>query len=171
MDRVAGDLQIEQDMAFQRRDWRVQRIGWAVMVLVVAASTAGLLGSGPLSRGRTEVPGVVSVDYQRFSRFQAPEELRVQVAPAATAAPEVRLAVDRRFLDGAEIRSILPRPDRVESAGGDVTFVFPLARPGEGLDVVFNLRSEHLGLARGRVGVVRADGPPATVEFRQVVYP
>ena len=48
-DRV-GDLEIHQDLPFQRRSWTVQRVGWAIMALVVLA---GLLG-GLWLRGRDE---------------------------------------------------------------------------------------------------------------------
>ena len=35
---------------YHRREWAVQRIGWCVMTLVLAAAVAGVFGSGPVSR-------------------------------------------------------------------------------------------------------------------------
>jgi len=60
------------------------------MAAFVLAATAGLLGSGPLSRGRVAVPGVMVVDYERFARLQTDETLTVWLESAATAAAPPR---------------------------------------------------------------------------------
>ena len=46
---VNQELQIEQDMGFQRTEWVVQRAGWVGMALLILAALVGLLGRGPLS--------------------------------------------------------------------------------------------------------------------------
>ena len=51
---VLGDLEVGQDLDFQRREWAVQRVGWGAMALVILAALLGLFGSsGPLSRAAT----------------------------------------------------------------------------------------------------------------------
>lgn len=44
-----GDLELGQDLPFQRREWAVQRIAWAAMAAVLTAALLGLFGSGPVS--------------------------------------------------------------------------------------------------------------------------
>ena len=44
-----GDLQIHQDLCQERREWKIQRVGWLLMALMLVAALAGLLGPGPLS--------------------------------------------------------------------------------------------------------------------------
>ncbi|MDQ6718742.1 MAG: hypothetical protein M3Z17_10420 [Gemmatimonadota bacterium] len=44
-------LGIAEDMNFQRRTWMVQRVGWAIMILVCIAALFGVFGKGPLSNG------------------------------------------------------------------------------------------------------------------------
>ncbi len=41
-----GDLDIEQDLDFERRQWHVQRVGWVVFLLILLAAFVGLLGTG-----------------------------------------------------------------------------------------------------------------------------
>jgi hypothetical protein len=79
----AGDLELNQDLRFQRRMWAVQRIGWAVMALVVLAGLLGLFGPGPLSSataGKEEGPLLVE-GYERFVRFRIPTTLQVRLDP------------------------------------------------------------------------------------------
>jgi hypothetical protein len=42
----AGNLEINQDLRFQRRMWAVQRIGWAVMALIVLVGLVGVVRDG-----------------------------------------------------------------------------------------------------------------------------
>jgi len=44
----AGDLEIDEDLSFQRREWRVQRGGWVVMAVLILLALLGLTGRGPI---------------------------------------------------------------------------------------------------------------------------
>jgi hypothetical protein len=46
--RQPPGTEIDQDLEFQRRIWKLQRVAWAVMALVVLAAVLGLLGPGVL---------------------------------------------------------------------------------------------------------------------------
>lgn len=166
--RRADDLEIDQDLAYLHRSWRVQRVGWLGMAVVLALALAGLLGSGPLSWQEVTVPGFLRVEYQRFARYQAPQTLTVRVDPAATHAGEVRLWVDRRYLEHARIETITPEPSRVETAADRLVYVFAMNRTGEPATVAFDLQAERIGTIAGRVGL---DGTEAAAPFRQLVYP
>ena len=70
------DLQVGEDLAFQERQWKVERIGWALMALIALAGLAGLFGGGPLSAatvGGDNLP--LEVMYGRFVRHRTPTEL------------------------------------------------------------------------------------------------
>ena len=55
-----GDLEIDEDLPFQRREWFAERVAWAVMALLIAAALLGLFGTGPdrRRRGRTALARV-----------------------------------------------------------------------------------------------------------------
>jgi hypothetical protein len=166
--RREHDLEIEQDVAFLRRSWRVQRAGWLGMGAVLVLALAGLFGSGPLSRQDVTLPGLLRVEYQRFARYDAPQTLAVRLEPAATSTADVRVWLDRRYLDESRVETITPPPSRVEAAGDRLVYVFALTRPGEPATVVFELQARRFGPMAGRVGL---DGVQAFAPFRQFVYP
>jgi hypothetical protein len=114
LERV-GDLEIEQNLAQQRREWTIQRIGWVVMVLLALAALLGLFGGGPFSEGTAgDRDGPLWVEYPRFARLQAPAELRLHVGSEAVPGNEARVWLDRDFIENVQIQHITPEPDRVE---------------------------------------------------------
>ena len=163
-----GDLQIHEDPAYQRREWVFERVGWAVMALLVLAALLGLLGPGPLSSTSVSDGGGASrVEYDRFLHHHAPTTLHGQVAGDAARAGELRLWVDLEYLAAVEVQQITPRPDHVEAGSDRHLFVFRVAEPDRPTRVTFRLEPDRIGWLAGRMGV--GDGAPA--RFRQLVYP
>jgi hypothetical protein len=116
----------------------------------------------------------MSVEYQRFGRYQTSETLRIRLEAPATAGGVVRLGVDRRYLDHNRVESIVPTPGRVEASGDRLVYAFPMARPGLPLVVTFRLQPEEFGSIRGRItleGSPEASGPEPSIGFRQFIYP
>ena len=171
VDAVRADgLEVDEDLAFQRRGWLAQRIAWIAILLFVGAAAAGLLGSGPLSRERAVLPGLMSVEYDRFGRLQTPEAVKVRLGRAATGGNAVRLSIDRDFLKSVRIESVLPPPSRVELADGRLIYAFEVGEPGTPMDVTFHIQSEEVGRSEVRVGLESATGR-RDVAFRRFVYP
>src|SRR5688572_20481984 len=80
-----GTLEVHQDMEFQQREWRVQKLGWILMFLFIAAAVAGAFGAGPVSNATAGEQGsAVWVDYERFGRRGGPLTLRIHARPAGS---------------------------------------------------------------------------------------
>lgn len=157
-----GGAQIGEDMRFQERWWRAERIAWVAMALFVLAAAAGVFGSGPASRASSTAAGGARLEYPRFLRARAQAELIV-VLPAAG---RVRrsLVLSPSLLERFEVEALVP-PARA-------------ARSGEGLH--YTLHTEPRAPARAwlRVrarrpgwvdGTVRVDG--VVLPLRALVYP
>ena len=41
---------IQEDMRFQEKLWKLERVGWITLTLVVAITLLGVFGAGPLSQ-------------------------------------------------------------------------------------------------------------------------
>lgn len=163
LERV-GSLEVHQDMDFQRREWRVQQFGWAVMLLFLVAAVAGLFGAGPISSSTTgEVNSALWVDYERFGRRGAPSRLRVHASPAAE---EFKLLIDRGYLEALKVENISPEPQSAEATGQWVVYTFRVAEPGAPTAVTFEVQPDQIGPLRGRIS---AEGH--TREFAQFIYP
>lgn len=165
-----GSLEIDQDLAFQRRSWVVQRVGWVLMAVLVLAAALGFLGSGPLSRARAEVPGLMTVEYQRFARLETGETLTLRLQPAATSGDAVRVSLDQAFLGSVKLESVQPAPARVEAAGGRLVYVFAVAEPRVPTVVTFRYEPREIGTLRAVVAL-ESMSEARHVTFRQLVYP
>ena len=161
-----GDLEIAQDLDYQRHEWVAQRVAWAVLALVILAALAGLLGPGPLSAVSAGAAGdALRLEYHRFLRQDGPTELRVEAEPASGG--EARIWVSREWLSAVRVESIAPEPERVETGDDRLLFVFPLEAGARSAEVTFHVKPERAGRLSGRVGLDR--GP--SFSFDQLVWP
>ena len=161
-------IQIDANRAHERREWRIERIGWVVMAALLAAGLLGLLGYGPLSQVQAGEPGTLSVDYDRLQRASAPSEYRFTVAPTLVRDGELRLRFDDTLLDEVDIKSIIPEPKQVRSGPGYTEFVFAMdAAEGPPARVQFQFQQATFGHVRGSV---TADGA-APLVIDQFIYP
>lgn len=163
-----GELEVGHDLAFQRREWTIQRVGWGVIGLVIVAALAGMTGSGPLSRanaGSERDP--LRVQFSRFDRIGAPTAIHVEIEGGAVPGEQVAVWLDNAYLDTVQIEQISPEPDSVVVGTDRMTHIFSVEEPGQPMEVMFNLRPERFGWRTGKVGL--SGGP--SLEFRQLVYP
>jgi hypothetical protein len=159
-------LEIDQDLDFQRREWRAERIGWCAFALFVAAALAGLLGPGPLSEASARTPdGRLRADYERFVHYGTQTSLRLRAEPRDARELRVWLADD--VLERARIERVEPEPDAVLAAAGRHVYVFAVAAGGGPVDVTFELHPEWIGRLESRLGL---EGGPE-LALAQLAFP
>jgi hypothetical protein len=162
------ELQVDEDLGFQRSEWRVQRVGWGLWALVVLAALVGLLGPGPLSSAEATSPdGSLAVSYDRFLHSNTPSQMEVQVAPGSTAEEPLRLDVSRELLDSLQIMRIEPEPEQRELREDGIAYTFLRAGAAESMRIVFHVEYLRIGGHRGRIELPGRNA----VEFSQFVYP
>jgi hypothetical protein len=157
-------------LALQRRVWRVQRVAWTLMALVVLAALLGLMGSGPLSRRSvTSADGAVRVEYERFLRRGATTTLRIHAGLAGSETAQLAVWLARPYLEDVTIHRVQPPPDRVQAGRDRVIWNFEVSArdPGAPLTVTIHLVPEAMGRLRAAVGL----GPGPGLGFSQWVYP
>lgn len=159
----APELQLDEDLAFQERQWRVERLGWALLAALLLVAALGLFGGGWVGTRRSA--GGLEVSAPRFAHRTASQQLSVSFP--ASGEREVELRVDRSITRKLRVDRILPAPT-VERLEPDATvFVFS-TRPGSGrLAVTFHLAGTSMGVVSGKVAV-RGEPP---VRLWQLLYP
>lgn len=158
-----GDLEIDQDLAFQRREWGIQRLAWALMALLVLLGLVGLFGPGPLSSTTVGQPGL-SASFYRFVRYEDLTTLRLELQPSGS---EARLWLSRGYAQAAGIQRINPEPEQVLLEPDRQVYVFAVGQ-GEGpVRVSFSLQPEQMGRLEGQIGL---EGQ-GSLEFWQWVFP
>ncbi len=159
---------INQDLDFSRREWRVERTGWVLFALLVLAGLLGLLGRGPLTERMTsDANRLASVEYYSIDHAEAASELRVHIARGVVPATQMWLTLNSAYLKRIEIESIQPQPAAQQLTGDGVAFVFYLTEPGQPVDVTIHHRFVEYGRATGEITI--EGGPQLT--FNQFVLP
>lgn len=160
-----GDLVIDQDLEFQRRSWRIQRIGQCFVGLFVLGGLLGLFGKGWLAR-RELAQGPLRVEHPRFLRLQTPDSLTVRITPDGGAAVPLELWMDDPLAELFEIAEISPAPTAQSVRDGRLIYRFDLSGAPPAT-IRFRIRPRDWGWRRARLGLV--GGPE--VELKQLVYP
>lgn len=167
MAKTVEGLQINEDREHQRLEWRIERIGWAVMGLLLLAGLLGLLGNGPLSRAQAGQPGAFAVEYDRLQRAKAPTAYRFQVAPALARDGTLRLRFEDALLDEIELVTIIPEPDAVRAGPGYTEYVFAVGPGDRPARISFEFEPTTFGNVSGRVAVPGV----APIVLDQFVFP
>lgn len=161
------DIHLEQDIAHQRREWKVERLGWAIMALVILLAFLGLFGgAGIFLTERKPMVGEANVflEYLRFIRNRSNSVLRIHFSPGKGAAASSQVWLDEDYMRKFQLEQIIPRPDRVEAVDDRLIFHFE----GQPRTVTFYLRADTMGSVHGNAGI--GLGVNAT-SFSQFFYP
>ena len=161
-----GDLEIEQDQGFQRRQWRFERIGWSIMLLVALVALLGGFGRGPIADA-TVGDGPLRVGYARIDRVHAPGVLRISLGPEATGADQVLIWIESAYLDEVEIVGISPEPSEMRVGSERTVWAFTVEKPGQPVEITVDVEHQRPWRREAHLGVV--DGPE--VDFGQFIFP
>jgi hypothetical protein len=161
-------LEIGQDLTFQRREWRVQRIVWLFVVAILAAAVMGLIGPGPLSSASAGTPDF-RVQYLRFARWQAPQSLVVSVGSQRAGALQV--AFNRSFIDSMAVQQVTPQPASEKASPTGFLFTFDATDGTVPADLTFDLQPTSMGTLHGTVSLSASGGQSSSVDITQLVYP
>jgi hypothetical protein len=162
------DLEIAEDLDYQKRSWIVQRVGWVVMGLLALSGLLGVFGPGLLGETKVGKPSdLLWIEYERFERFQSPGQLRVHLEPGAEKADQVRIRLSRDYVEQVQLQQVTPDPIRVEAKGDHLVYVFQTAKLDQTTAVTFYFQPQQIGPISGSVGL---ETKPA-LGFSQFIYP
>jgi hypothetical protein len=163
-----GELEISQALKFERRSWKVERIGWAIAAAILLASLLGLLGRGPLSKATaTSSDKSLTLKYHKLDRCHAPVEFEVRVDGRFARNGALRLWLDRTVAETIKFEHIDPTPDAIEINGERFVYIFKTVEPPALARICFYLEAIKSGKCQTRLGVI--DGPEIT--FSQFYFP
>ena len=161
--KAAHTSDLKEDLTFQRREWRMQHVGWWALTAFVLGATLGLFGKGPLSHavaGSHEGP--LWLEYDRFVRVGTVSRIAIHgTAPS----PALDLRLSREFLDANRIERITPPPASVEIGPSETRLRF--SREAAGPFTIL-LDVQPLRGWRNRAWVAAAGGAP--LRFTQFAY-
>jgi hypothetical protein len=162
-----GDLEISEDAGFEVKEWRWQRAGRWLVLLVVLTALSGLTGKGLLSRTQSATSdGAQRVEYDRFLRKHDGAVLTISLRrPTAS---RTSIDISAAYLERMKIERMTPEPEDESLAGDSQRFMFASrVGPGGKSQVVIHFEPMQTGSIEGSL---RIDGG-APLSIRHFVYP
>lgn len=150
--RVEGKVAVGEDLAFQRKWWRFEKIIWSVFVLLLLADLSGLLGRGPLANAkRNTADGSLLVKYERVQRENTPSILTILPSAQSVHDGNLRIFVSDSIVKQLGAQRVIPQPSVSQVGNGGVTYTFPAtATP---ITVQIELKPSFIGPHAFTVGI------------------
>lgn len=124
--KVDGDVAVGEDIAFQRRWWKFERVIWAFFVLLIVADLAGAFGQGWLAKAKAGVPdGSLTIDYERIARASTPSTMFLHFGRGAIRDGQVRVFLSNSVVKSLGATRIAPQPATSAIGEGGITYTFP----------------------------------------------
>ena len=148
-----AELELPDKMAHQRREWLVERAGWCLIALVLAAALLGALGPGLLGRqAESSDDGSLRVKYWFIERYEAPNVLELWLTSDSSTADHT-LEFSRSFMDAVTIDQFVPRPASSTSQSGKVALTFHTETGSAEHKVICRYKHSRFGLLKYEIGL------------------
>ncbi len=143
--KVDGAVAVGEDLGFQRRWWRFERVVWSFFGLVLLADLSGLLGKGPLANAeRRTADGKLQVKYERVERENTPSIMTILPGAAALHDGKFQFFVSDMVLKQLGAQRVIPQPEASVLGNGGVTYTF--AATSMPVTIQIELRPSSIGL-------------------------
>lgn len=124
--KVEGAIAVGEDLDFQRKWWRFEKIVWSVFVLILIADLLGLLGRGPLANAKgVAADGSLHLKYERVLRENTSSIMTFLPGKNAIQDGKLQLFVSDTIVKELGSQRIIPQPEHSAIGNGGVTYTFP----------------------------------------------
>jgi len=142
-------LQLDERRSFQRKFWRVERIGWLLFTGLILCALAGLAGGGGYFSRQSVAAGGSLLDLPRIAHAQGDD--RISILAEGDGA-SLSIVFDEAFSRHFLIEGMQPAAERSAMVSGGFELVF--ARSGEGPSrVLIDIRPLRPGYAAVGISV------------------
>jgi hypothetical protein len=156
---------IREDMSYQLKVWRFERVGWYVLVFVVVLGLVGLFSRGLISsRDVRSDDGKIRLEYEMFHRNGSTNSMKVSVDATPDTAVELELA--GQLLEGFSIETLQPEPIRSRSSSQGIKLWLQTDLNGRAT-LYITLRGDGVGLFRSQIASPGTNG----VKLEQFIFP
>jgi len=124
--KINDEVAVGEDLVFQRRWWRFERIVWTFFVLIIALDIAGLFGRGPIAQAEIRcADGSFGVHYERIERTGTPSMLVITLERSAFVNGVATLHVIDAVVGSLGAQRVIPQPASTVIGDGGLTYTFP----------------------------------------------
>ena len=150
--KVDDEIAVGEDIEFQSRWWRFERLLWSFFLLVLLADLSGALGRGPLANAKRESPdGTIEVKYERVERSNTSSIMTILPRPSAVHDGKVQLFVSDSVVQKLGAQRVIPQPLESIVGSGGITYVF--AASAQPMLIQIELKPSFMGPHSFTIGV------------------
>lgn len=143
--KVNNEIAVGEDLNFQRKWWRFERIVWVVFALIVLLDLLGAFGRGHLANSEMRASdGSMVVKYEHIERFSTSSILNIRFGPSAIHDGKIKLHVSQSVVSKLGNRRIIPQPETSVIEQGGIVYTFPAS--SNAATVAFALRPTRPGI-------------------------
>ncbi len=162
--KINDEVAVGEDLDFQERWWKFERIVWGFFTVVLLCTFAGLLGRGPMAVGHMQNE-YMRVQYEHIARSGTPNMMEIKFTQAAIHDGRVQLYVSDSV--PKELGSTRVTPSPLETSMGSDGLTYTFAASVVPAAVKFSLQPDGPGIVPLTVGIA---GQPA-LHTKVIVLP
>lgn len=157
---------VKENMPFQLFAWKMQKIGFLLLFIFIAAACLGLFSQGVLSNASAQsAGGNMIVEYDRFARNTTDTHFIIRIK--INKENQLTTALRGDILDNYDIEFIQPTPDVSIISDRVLTLTQPITRKDSWHSIYITLKPKQMGYFTNTI--VLSDNEKVT--FNQWVYP
>lgn len=123
--RIHDEIAVGENIDFQRKWWRFEKIIWPILLLIVIADMLGVFGRGWLAKAHAQTPDhALTLDYERVARASTPSIMTFKFGPAAIHNNRIVLFVSDSIVKPLGAQRISPEPALSIIGKNGITYVF-----------------------------------------------
>ena len=142
---IRSSLEIDESINLHRTGWIVQRIGWVIIIGIMAAGLMGLFGEGPISRAHP-LTGGIETTYERFFRFES--EMKIVIRSSGEHISNITFS--QHYLKNFKILRFIPEPENNTTTTDKIIYNF---LPGQNELVSIYITPTSYGTIKGTMHV------------------
>lgn len=154
---MAGSLSVrhldDRDvLRFQEREWRLQRVWWTGMALLLVIAVLGLFSSGPLSETVTGGPEAgIEVKHERFVRNTGIATWTIYLQPQVVEDQKASMFISDEISQAMRVQGVTPTPSTETSTQAGLVYEWDVPNPESPPVIRLTFRPDALGLRAGEV--------------------
>ena len=157
---------VQENMRWQRIEWRIQSVGYALLIALVILGACGLFSKGFLSDQQVISPdGYLRVEYERFGLRDSNMNMALRVAHLQGA--HFTLTLSGEEMDNFQIQSLQPQPLQARSENNQLVLTYAVSTNQQEATVWLGMQPQSFGHYPVTVTLNR----DTRVQFSQWVYP
>lgn len=153
--KINDEVAVGEDLEFQERWWKFERIAWSFFTVVLLCTCAGLLGRGPLAVAHLQ-DGYMRVQYERIARSGTPNMMEIKFTSAAIQNGRVHLYVSDSVPKELGSQRVTPSPLETSAGNDGLTYTFAATAPTAAVKIM--LQPDGPGVIPLTIGIA---GQPA----------